>query len=656
MSWTDVFPVLTDEMVDDYRRTATREEKKEHDSWFRIRDRINVQDTPHVVSTSLFWKHPESHQPDLLKLNRALLKNALKRGLVERMPPWEHYVLPLMKGARRLHGTRKDAVFRLYLAGDLDFLVKDFVKLGCEVFLMEHSSLRHNPGAMWRYLSMEENERLVTVTDCDRAEMVNTDLVRTAEMAKAGLSFWRIPVFLERNHVGAMNYRPILGCQLGSAKAWPMERLMKATIWHSLNKTVPTDCQALGCGAMPVFGHKWPDYGFDEWFLQTAFFPRVARHGVLTFVPVSARSRYLPLDIEYVTWANPRSETVYFGQDAGCCAPPPSVGTKQKSPRPRSRILKSLLAESAAENSNPRTPRSERSPKAGEGKAIGAQRAAPSETLPSATLVVARYKEDLSWVHGVDDGVRVVVYNKGPKIIDKATLARIDSLIPLPNRGREAGTYLTHLIRNCRPDDRAWTIFSQGDPFTHSPDFLTLLSKRDHWNVVQPLTAGYMDNAKVSIPPREFCDVERGQWVAGARVRSEYFSPWTLDISGFPDTNARNWWHEYCSEHGIEMGWSLCGHFLERCGFEYLARQAWTNYIGQFAYGAIFAVRREQLKFLPRSCLKKMLALAFGDPIYGYIYERLWLHLFGLPFGMPAAAKTSIATQPPLPKARRASR
>jgi hypothetical protein len=32
-----------------------------------------------------------------------------------------------------------------------------------------------------------------------------------------------------------------------------------------------------------------------------------------------ARGPMIPLDIEYCTWANPRSEVVYFAAGGGCC-------------------------------------------------------------------------------------------------------------------------------------------------------------------------------------------------------------------------------------------------------------------------------------------------------------------------------------------------
>ena len=40
---------------------------------------------------------------------------------------------------------------------------------------------------------------------------------------------------------------------------------------------------------------------------------------------------------------------------------------------------------------------------------------------------------------------------------------------------------------------------------------------------------------------------------------------------------------------------------------------------------------------MPRQCLESALQAANGHAIYGYILERLWLHMFGAPFMLPAA-------------------
>lgn len=72
-------------------------------------------------------------------------------------------------------------------------------------------------------------------------------------------------------------------------------------------------------------------------------------------------------------------------------------------------------------------------------------------------VVVARYKEDVSWLENeVFLGLNVFVYNKF-----------YDGDLKLPNVGRESHTYLHHIIKHY--DNLAdVTTFLQGDPFGHS--------------------------------------------------------------------------------------------------------------------------------------------------------------------------------------------
>lgn len=71
-------------------------------------------------------------------------------------------------------------------------------------------------------------------------------------------------------------------------------------------------------------------------------------------------------------------------------------------------------------------------------------------------LVIARYREDVSWVSRL--GYPATVYDKSGEGLSGAT--------PLPNIGREAHTYLTHIVRHYETLD-GLTVFLQGDPFDH---------------------------------------------------------------------------------------------------------------------------------------------------------------------------------------------
>ena len=75
-------------------------------------------------------------------------------------------------------------------------------------------------------------------------------------------------------------------------------------------------------------------------------------------------------------------------------------------------------------------------------------------------VVVARFNEDVGWTAKLRHDARVLFYDKGE--------SRCLGSTRLPNVGREAHTYLWHIVDNYMrfPD---WTFFTQGDPNRHMP-------------------------------------------------------------------------------------------------------------------------------------------------------------------------------------------
>jgi hypothetical protein len=615
MSWTAVFPVLTEAQVAEYECDATPDERAEVAAWTEVARVINPQQGKHLIATSLFWKPAQAAENDFPRPTREVLRDAAKLGWVSRHAPWEHYVQPLLDGARALREVRPEVVFRVYLAADLEFLVADLMAAGCEVMLMRSNSLRHNPGAMWRFLALEEEGRWVTITDADHAPEVLHNVERTEHALGAGHGLWRAPYML--NGGGPDNdpgfYRPINACQFGAVGGYPVAHLIHAMLWHTLRGSMPAHCtlspETPSGQGLPVFGTYWPSYGFDEWFLLAALFPRMAGSGVLTFVACNDRTvnQWFALDIEYVTWANPRSEILYYGQEDLLA----KMALVHAAVPARSPVLEAMMA-AARERQQGRVP--------------------IAESVPAAplTLVVARYREDVRWLLSVPEGVTVVLYNKGPEIVDPVLRQRIDHLETLPNLGREADTYLYHLQHRPQGADEAWTVFCQGDPFPHSPAFLELLACRSHWAEVQCLTAGYATGS--DIPPANLRILDDDEWLGCHPLRTELCSAATLDMLGWQDDGGRRIMKDYCQHHCLPRGWSISGHFLEACGLAELAAEAWQAALVQFAYGAMFGVRNERLARVPLECLPAMRALAQGHYAHGYVYERLWLHLFGLPF------------------------
>lgn len=320
MSWTEAFPVMGQDMVDEFLELATPEEKAELEEWYGVREVFNAQDKRHLVSFSLFWKPSSASKKVYPVPTREILMKAGELGLDLRFEPWPHYVQPALDAIPGLLEEHDDVAVRVYLAADLDFLVEDFVAVGCEVYLMRHPSVAHAPGVAWRVLAFSERDRLVTMIDSDHMANVAGDITRTRAMDQVGLKCWRVPVAADLDGDGKIVYKPFIGRQIGAEGGWPMELLLHAFTWHSRRGSLPPVVDLPGCGPRPINLGYWPDFGFEEWFLAVVMYPRLAAAGMLTFVPSGASSDLLLLDIEYSAWANPNSQMVILNA-AGCCAP-----------------------------------------------------------------------------------------------------------------------------------------------------------------------------------------------------------------------------------------------------------------------------------------------------------------------------------------------
>jgi len=87
-------------------------------------------------------------------------------------------------------------------------------------------------------------------------------------------------------------------------------------------------------------------------------------------------------------------------------------------------------------------------------------------------LVVAHYQEDLSWLREAAQICDVTVYHKDARYAQSCVSGVREE--HLPNIGREGHTYYQHVVKNYDHLDDV-TVFCQGHPFDHSPNFLDLL-------------------------------------------------------------------------------------------------------------------------------------------------------------------------------------
>ena len=247
-------------------------------------------------------------------------------------------------------------------------------------------------------------------------------------------------------------------------------------------------------------------------------------------------------------------------------------------------------------------------------------------------LVIARFQEDISWINLLSDDWDVFIYNKGSSIAGQSLKSNV-RIINIPNVGRETETYLSHIRNNDFTKMRGRVVFTQANPFEHSPDFLKLLALRNLWSPVQALAFQYANDH--GLPPPLLLHTDFHEHIGGCRIRSERYSLHTWAPLSFFDQGAWNVGSEYKNRHYLAEGVNIAEHFYSLLSLNEYAKMASGNEVGIFSYGAIFSVDSDAVTaFKERlgSRIDHLLLLSRADKIYGYIFERSWLHLFGLEY------------------------
>lgn len=198
-------------------------------------------------------------------------------------------------------------------------------------------------------------------------------------------------------------------------------------------------------------------------------------------------------------------------------------------------------------------------------------------------LVVARHGEDTAWLRNTAPGVRAVVYNKG-------TPGAWPGEIPLPNSGREAQTYLHHIVENYAAPAEV-TVFAQGKPFDHAFDFHGSLARISQQGIAD--TSGFEWLGHIIDT-----DDARG---------SVLFQTWSKNPEKRPLDMARFWGRLFPGD----------------CPARFT-----------FACGAQFAASRELILRRPRDFYERARDLSLSHPDAPHFFERVWNHVFDVP-GFP---------------------
>jgi len=243
-------------------------------------------------------------------------------------------------------------------------------------------------------------------------------------------------------------------------------------------------------------------------------------------------------------------------------------------------------------------------------------------------LVIARHNENIDWTMAYND--IVTLYNKGT---DK--LCVLDTIIQLPNFGREGHTYLYHIIQNydCLNDR---TIFSQGEPFEHNKTFLFGIDNYDRSTNVQPLGLLWKDSE--NIPTSEY--IEKYKTVTDyGLVYLRTKCDGNLLISEFNDEGINFLNVTANKEYPGYKDINLALGFLHRAKFPSITSLSRQNYGHKksldeiyFTYSALFSVVRTNIRKFKKDVYENLMTelLSVNDQggTNGYVLERLWLYIF----------------------------
>jgi hypothetical protein len=250
--------------------------------------------------------------------------------------------------------------------------------------------------------------------------------------------------------------------------------------------------------------------------------------------------------------------------------------------------------------------------------------------MTTLTVIIARFAENLEWVHQIKDSVcvkSIIIFNKGSddiRTLDPHPKIRI---VKSENHGREGGTYLDYIIRNYDTLPKN-IIFTQGDPLEHNEHFLHFfdehtLPKYINKNVC-PMTTQWM--ARQNIPPQKYVAHNNSYDSGQLRYIQYYANSANLQIcshSSFIDAGIVHVGETFKQKYDT-------GHILKYvCATLDIPA---PKTIIPICLCACFFVKKKNILRHPKSVYVKLRTFLYGSTkqggTEGYVLERLWQYLF----------------------------
>jgi hypothetical protein len=243
-------------------------------------------------------------------------------------------------------------------------------------------------------------------------------------------------------------------------------------------------------------------------------------------------------------------------------------------------------------------------------------------------IVIARYRESIDWINKIPKNFKIFIYNKNNEPLNIFDINENINIINLPNIGREGDTYLHHIITHYdNLPDRI--IFTQGDPFPHSPRFLELLDYVDQYKEFQPLTDRWLTNKE--LPP--LCvlnnNINKKHFINNISVIPHQISLYNMQPVCYFDEGAINIYKLALRYLGKTSGTNIIGEFLNKNCCKCLYQSGNYPTVEYYCIAACFGITKELLLKQSKEVYVKLKTELAKNTIVGYILERAWIVLWG---------------------------
>lgn len=238
-------------------------------------------------------------------------------------------------------------------------------------------------------------------------------------------------------------------------------------------------------------------------------------------------------------------------------------------------------------------------------------------------IVVSCFNEDLSWLDFLPKSISIEIFNKGNEITDPIILQNPNIILhnKCQNIGRETETYLRYILKEYENLNDV-TIFTQGNPFDHSPNFSNLI----HGIVNNGMENNFLQLSSYwrinEVPPANVVKRDGGAYY------TETASRYTMCPLKHWDEGVKFIYLDYVAKHpDIKKGDDVYNHFCNQIGLE--DHEFGKTDTFRFSYSGIFAVKKEAIRKNSVNFYFNCYSLNNRLDIYGFFFERTWMKMFG---------------------------